>query len=117
MTAAYKHEPTSASADPFAVSRGLFDALIESASTMQALRTGHETIERAIFAGGQRLLNQLYQDHLDLRATHERRVEVVSEDGVRRVERRQGQRTLRSLLGQVVWTRCVYQAPDRKSVV
>ena len=109
MSTAYKHDPTSANAERFVASHERYAKLVADVSTPQALQMGHEAIERAIAENGQELLRQLYQDHLDLRATQERRVEVVSEDGVRRRERRRGGRKLRSLLGSVVWTRYVYQ--------
>ena len=115
MTAAYEQEPTFASADPFAVSHTMYRELVEMASTKDALGAGHEVVERAIVHQGQALLRQLYQDDLDLRTVHEQQVEVVSEDGVRRGERRRGSRTLRSLLGPVVWTRYVYQEPANDS--
>jgi hypothetical protein len=109
MSAAYKHEPPPANADPFAASRRLFDEVVMMASSVKSLTTGHEEVERAILEAGRGLLTRLFQDHLDLRSVNEPRVKVVDNNGVARSERRHGRRRLRSLLGPVVWTRYLYQ--------
>lgn len=108
MSAAYKQEPAVVT-DPFSTSRQLFDDMIARASSARSLATGHAEVEEALRTSGRGLLRQLFQDHLDLRSSQERRVDVVDEGGVRRSERRVASRTLRSLLGPVVATRFLYQ--------
>lgn len=110
MSAAYKHEPAVVT-DPFATSRRLFDDLVAQASSARSLAKGHAEVEEALITSGRGLLRQLFQDHLDLRRSQERRVDVVNEEGVRLTERREARRTLRSLLGPVVATRFLYQEP------
>jgi hypothetical protein len=108
MNAAYKLGPATA-IDPFATSQGLFDALVRQVSSAQSLATGHAEVEASLIESGRGLLRQLFQDHLDLRSTRERRVEVVDLDGTRLAERRTATRRLRSLLGPVIVTRWLYQ--------
>jgi hypothetical protein len=108
MSAAYKLEPTAAT-DPFATSRDLFDAVVAQASSAPLLATGHAEVEATLIESGRRLLRQLFQDHLDLRAVQETRVVVTDQEGTRLRERRRVPRVLRSLLGPVVVTRWLYQ--------
>jgi len=112
MSAAYKHEPAVVT-DPFSTTRRLLDDLIVQASSARSLATGHAEVEEVIRSTGRGLLTQLFQDHLDLRAAQERRVDVVDEEGERLSERRVARRTLRSLLGPVVVTRLLYQGAGR----
>ena len=65
MSAAYKIESQAAS-DPFVASRDMFDALVASVSSAPSLRIGHAEVEAALLTAGRGLLNQLFQDRLDL---------------------------------------------------
>lgn len=113
MSAAYKLDPTVVT-QPFTPSRLLFDDLVALASSARSLAAGHAEIEQAIATGGRDLLRQLFQDHLDLRHAHERRVEVRDEQGVGRSSLRVATRTLRSMLGRVHVVRFLYQEQGRE---
>lgn len=113
MSAAYRQD-LAVSSDRFDASRRLFDELVADASSARALGAGHQEVEAAIASNGRKLLQQLFQDHLDLRHVLEARVQVRDEDGVRLPERRRARRVLRSLLGPVVSTRFLYQAEGRE---
>jgi len=112
MSAAYNLNSVTAT-DSFSSSRALFETLVSQTSSARSLVSGHGEVEAALIEGGRGLLRQMFQDHLDLRSAREQRVEVVDQDSVELVERRTGTRALRSLLGPVVVTRCLYQAEGR----
>ncbi len=111
MSAAYKIESQAAS-DPFVASRDMFDALVASVSSRAAAsQRPRGEVEAALLTAGRGLLNQLFQDHLDLRSLHERRVEVADENGTRMSERRAATRKLPTRLGPVMGRRFLYQPP------
>lgn len=109
MSTAYKHEPAVVT-DPFTRSRQMFDALVTEASSARAFAIGHAEVEALLIERGRAVLGQLYQDHFDLRHVQEPRVVVVTREGVVLGERRKARRTLRSLLGEMVVWRWLYQA-------
>jgi hypothetical protein len=59
---------------------------------------------------GREVQRLLLQEHLDLRAQAEQRVEVRGEDGVRRTQTRCRARKLTSVVGDVVVERMLYEA-------
>ena len=113
MSAAYKEEAGVAS-DPFGQSRTVFEELLARTSTSRALAASHAEVEEDIGRSGRALLRQLFQDHLDLRHSQERRVVVRDERGVQLPERRRARRQLRSLLGPVTVARFLYQEGGRE---
>ncbi len=96
MSAAYKEEAGVAS-DPFGQSRTVFEELLARTSTSRALAASHAEVEEDIGRSGRALLRQLFQDHLDLRHSQERRVVVRDERGVQLPERSQALQGLRAL--------------------
>ena len=70
-------------AEPFADSRMLFEQTARWLGGAGAAGLSHAELEAQLDAAGRKLLCQLFQDHLDLRAATERRCEeVVDVDGI-----------------------------------
>jgi len=95
--------------DPFAVSKGMFDALPGPAA---AVLTASE-LEEFLDERGREVLRQLQQDHYDLRQareeqrSRERRAPVTGTDGITRPRLETGHgRALATLFGTVTVTRC-----------
>jgi hypothetical protein len=78
----------------------------------------HAELEARLQAEGRELLRQLTQDHLDLRAQHETRLEqVVGADGVRRAHAEAGRsRSLGTVFGPVTVHRTTYRQPGHASL-
>lgn len=93
-----------------------FNDLVVSLSSDESQRWEHGELERHINQSGTELLRRLFQGHLDLRyAEEEYQSEVVGHDGEKRPHRRkQTQRTLATLFGEVVLNRVGYstQKPE-----
>jgi len=98
----------------FADSSAQFGALVDFLSGDQAAGMTHAELEDRLHTDGMRLLCQLLQDSLDLRASREERLgEVVDADGRLRGWAEAGrQRVLTTRFGQVVVTRIAYRARE-----
>jgi hypothetical protein len=107
MPAAYSEITKSA---PFSSAREHFDLMTRHLESPVAFSMKHDELEAYVIEQGRELERRLLQEHLDLRAGAERPVRVVERDGTERRERRRGTRQLRSLVGEVVVTRLIYQA-------
>jgi len=85
----------------FAGSQELFDEEVAWLSGAEAGGLSHSELETRLQVNGRELLRQLYQDHLDLRACREGRVDrVVGSDGVRRSSVEAGhERPLQTVFG------------------
>jgi len=97
--------------DGFARSRARFEEMVGFLDGGAAAGLDHGALEDRLQAGGRELLRLLYQDHLDLRASRERRLgEVLDAGGVSRpsVEAGHG-RTLTTVFGEVTATRLAYR--------
>jgi hypothetical protein len=97
--------------NPFARSRELFEKTCERLRQPEAFAMQHTDVERLLATEGRAILQQLFQDHLDLRGLHEQAVPhlaVVGEDGVVRPHHRDASRELRTLVGDVVVPRIGY---------
>lgn len=97
--------------NPFAQSREMFDRLCEQLQRPDAFAMTHTGLEQVLATDGRAILRQMLQDHLDLRGTHEQAVPhlaVVGDDGVERPHRRDAQRVLRTLVGDVTVPRIGY---------
>lgn len=69
--------------DAFGASRARFDTIVEALAGDAAACQTHAELEVSIGTQGRKLLRQLFQDHVDLRAERELRVEAVVDcDGV-----------------------------------
>lgn len=97
--------------DRFAPSRERFEALLVFLGRDRAAALSHADIEDHLDTAGRELLRQLFQDHLDLRAVVETRLdEVVDVDGAehRNVEAGHG-RALTTIFGEVRVERLAYR--------
>ncbi|MGH3612946.1 MAG: hypothetical protein ACRDRK_10205 [Pseudonocardia sp.] len=93
-------------------SREVFDGLVVELSGRRAGGLTHAELEDELEVTGRELVRTLLQDHLDLRAAREPRLEsVVGSDQVVRTRVETGhQRGLGSLYGQVQVGRLAYRA-------
>jgi hypothetical protein len=98
---------------PFDLSQKKLEAMIDHLSSMGALQMRHDEVEEYVVVQGREVQRLLLQEHLDLRSAAEQPVRVIDEAGAERPVRRQGLRTLRSLVGPVEVSRLLYQAPGR----
>lgn len=104
-------------ASGFERSHRLFEAVVDFLDGEESKGLSHGELEAHLDAEGRDVLRQLFQDHLDLRAEREVRVEVVdaAEVAHRRVEEAH-ERSLATIFGQVVVSRLAYRAPDRANL-
>jgi hypothetical protein len=103
-------EGTPVVADSFAASRGRFEELVGFLDGEGAAKLDHGELERRLESEGRELL-RLLQDHLDLRAQREERIEeVVGSDGVGRRYAEAGHaRPLATVFGEVSVNRLAYR--------
>jgi len=77
----------------------------------------HDQLEDRLDVEGRALLRQLFQDHLQLRALREGRVDVADADGVRRTRVETGHtRELATIFGQVHVARLAYRTPGQPNL-
>jgi hypothetical protein len=108
---------TAATADSFHASRERFDAVLALLDGNAAAALSHAELEDCLEREGRQLVRQLYQDHLDLRALREVRVEVVAADGVGRGRVQTGQvRDLATVFGDVTVSRIAYRTPGQANL-
>jgi hypothetical protein len=102
---------------PFATSQAHFAAILRLVDSDDALSLSHSELEELLDTEGRKLIRQLLQDHLDLRANREPRVEVVAADGVRHAHvERDHQRPLQTIFGEVDVTRLAYRSRGRPNL-
>ncbi|MCA1700260.1 MAG: ISKra4 family transposase [Actinobacteria bacterium] len=96
----------------FARSWEQFDAVVGWLSGEQAGALTHAELEERLRTDGRELLRQLLQDHLELRASTEERIEeVVGLEGMRRGDAEAGhERSLATVFGEVRVRRMAYRA-------
>jgi hypothetical protein len=97
--------------DPFARSRERLEQIVGWLGGKDAAGLEHGELEAQLQAVGRELLCTLFQDHLDLRAGRELRVDRVADaSGVeRRALERDHQRPLSSVFGEVTVSRLAYR--------
>ncbi|MSP61697.1 MAG: ISKra4 family transposase [Myxococcales bacterium] len=98
-------------ANPFARSQSAFGRLCDLMQRPDAFPMTHTDLEQLLATDGRALLRQLFQDHLDLRGTHEQaapHLSVVGDDGIDRPHRRDATRELHTLVGKVTVPRIGY---------
>ncbi|MBN2194117.1 MAG: hypothetical protein JW751_14975 [Polyangiaceae bacterium] len=79
------------------------------------IRKPHSDIEESLDEKGREWARQMFDAHLELRATAERRTEVVGADSVDRTQTRASERQLATVLGEVTvraWRTRPPEAPD-----
>jgi len=98
--------------DGFERSAALFGELIGWLAGEQARGLEHSRLEARLAEDGRELIRVVLQDHLDLRAGKEQRLElIVGADGIRRANvERAHERDLLSVFGQVEVHRLAYRA-------
>ncbi|EKU96196.1 hypothetical protein Lepto7375DRAFT_5648 [Leptolyngbya sp. PCC 7375] len=108
--------PTDLSLSFFESALAQFNELVDRLSSADSQNWEHGKLERYIHESGTELLRRLYQGHLDLRyASEDYQSEVVGSDGETRPHRRkQTQRNLETLFGEVTLNRVGYstQKPE-----
>ncbi|MBK5249399.1 MAG: ISKra4 family transposase, partial [Actinomycetales bacterium] len=104
------NEPATMTPDGFAEARERFETILDWLDGAASSVLDHGELERELDSQGRELLRRLLQDHLELRAIREIRVEVLGADGARRsrVEAGHG-RGLATIFGQVTVTRLAYR--------
>jgi hypothetical protein len=97
----------------FAASRDCFERILRRLAAPEAGELTHGDLESLLDSEGRKLLRQLVQDHLDLRALREvRREDVVDADQVARTRTERGhRRALTTIFGEVTVERLAYRAP------
>jgi hypothetical protein len=75
------------------------------------IRAPHTDVEALCDAQGKEWARLMLEEHLALRASVEKRVEVTGADGVERRSSRDSERHLETVVGTVVVPRAAYQAP------
>ena len=96
--------------DAFAASRHQFETVLGWWDSADAGGLEHAELERRLEAAGRELLRRLLQDHLDVRAHREPRVEVLDCQGVAHRAVESGhRRRLTSVFGEVVVDRLAYR--------
>lgn len=95
----------------FAGSRDRFEAVLGWLEGDEAAGLDHAALEARLEVDARELFRQLLQDHLDLRAHHETRLEAVADaDGVPRGTAEAGhQRALGTVFGEVTVKRVAYR--------
>jgi hypothetical protein len=105
------------SADAFAASRERFDGVLAFLGGSQASTLAASELEDRLARDGRELMRQLMQDHLDLRATRERRAEAVDAGGVTHGAVETGHtRGLHTVFGEVDVTRMAYRSRGRPNL-
>jgi hypothetical protein len=105
-------------ADQFSLSKQKFESLVLRLSSEETSRMDHSALEALVERDGREILRQLYQDHLDLRASKEQKVErIQGSDSQYRNHRREGEtRKLRVIFGDVEVTRISYEGRGMSSL-
>ncbi len=108
----------SAGEDLFARSREQLEQIVGWLGAQEAAGLEHGELEARLEAQGRELVRCLFQDHLDLRAGRERRVDRVADAaGVeRRAVERGHQRPLASVFGEVTVSRLAYRARGEQNL-
>jgi hypothetical protein len=96
---------------PFARSRTHATAVEGTLSSNEMIRKRHSDVEEFLDEKGREWARMMYEEHVALRASVEKPVEVMGTDGVKRVSARDSERHLETIFGRVLVPRLSYQAP------
>ena len=105
----------------FGAAREKFEALAVRLGSAETMSMTHSEVESLVESEGREVLRRLLQDHLDLRADADARASarvpaVAGADAVIRTHRREQERPLLTLLGEVTVTRTGYGARGSDSL-
>lgn len=90
-----------------------FQNILSRLVSLETLALGHAAVEEMLRVDGTELMRLLFQDHLRLRAEKERQAPplyVVGDDAIERKQRRDTERQLESVFGEVAVERQGYRA-------
>ena len=107
-----------AAVEAFAASRELFETALGWLQGREAGGLEHSELEARLQADAREVFRQMFQDHLDLRATREQRIEALADaDQVAHLRAEPGHtRGLATVFGQVRVTRIAYRARGRTNL-
>ena len=102
----------------FSRADGIYGSLVSFLSGEEAGTLAHDELENRLATCGRELLRQLFQDHLDLRASRERRAaSVIDATGVaHQAIERDHHRGLATIVGAVTVTRLAYRAKGAENL-
>ena len=102
----------------FGAGRETFESVVGFLDGAEAAAMEHAELEAELDTRGRELMRRLLQDHLDLRAGREQRLDAVTDtDGVPRSRVESGHtRALTSVFGEVTVTRRAYRAPGHANL-
>lgn len=110
-------QPGTALPEGFAGARDRFQKILSWLEGDSSTGLDHAELERQLDVEGRELLRQLLQDHVDLRAIRESRVEVHDADGGRRTRVETGHtRSLGTIFGEITVTRLAYREPGQANL-
>ena len=110
-------EPAMSEANGFGASREQFATVLAFLDGAEAAALSHAELETRLQVDSRELFRLLFQDHLDLRASRERRVTVLGPDGVSRSRAETAHtRVLVTVFGQVTVSRIAYRAPGQPNL-
>lgn len=111
------NQPAAVQHRGFAAARERFETILSWLDGDSSTGLDHGELERQLDVEGRALLRQLLQDHVDLRALREGRVDVVDADGARRSRVETGHtRGLATIFGEVTVTRLAYREPGQPNL-
>jgi hypothetical protein len=93
---------------PFTAAREQFEQIVGDLESDRMFSMTHGDVEEHLRVEGFELLRRLFQGHLDARGPGEAGEAVVGADGVARTHRRQGERQLMTIFGEVTVRRLRY---------
>jgi hypothetical protein len=109
------HSPTGLAA--FAAAEACFATIEDWLAGGDSRGLEHAELEQQLEVRGRELLRLLFQDHVDLRALKEGRLEVADEDGACRTRVETGHdRGLATIFGEVTVSRWAYREPGRPNL-
>ena len=105
----------------FGAAREKFDALAVRLGSAETMSMTHSEVESLVESDGREVLRLLVQDHLDLRADADAKASarvpaIAGADAIIRTHRREQERPLLTLFGEVTVTRIGYGAPGTDSL-
>jgi hypothetical protein len=98
MAAIYPIRPLAAQVP---ASRALFDEMTTYLGSLKSLALSESAVEGYAIEEGREVIRRLLEEHLAWRASHERRVRVVDQEGTARPVARRTVGKLRTLVGVV----------------
>ena len=103
--------------DAFAAARECFAGIEGWLAGQDSSDLEHAELEQQLDTRGRELLRLLFQDHVDLRALREGRLEIADVDGLCRTRVETGHdRGLATIFGEVTVTRLAYREPGRANL-